>query len=136
MALSRGTRPVFDGLQVNSITLSPNSAQGTGNSVPAHVTAVRLAANVNDVNDFTVLPSLAHVPTGHTVTIVAGAANSEVRTPAASGEKINNVDCDGPQEYLMTATQIVNFVKIDNTIGWMGQGFTAIGAVAAAVVPD
>lgn len=37
---------------------------------------------------------------------------------------------------ILTATQIHRFTKIDNTIGWMGQGFTAIGAVATAVVPD
>ena len=53
-----------------------------------------------------------------------------------SAEEINSEDCDGTKEYLLTATQIHRFTKIDNTIGWVGQGFTAIGAVATAVVPD
>lgn len=136
MALAAGKNPTLDTLQVNSVTLSPTSAQGTGNTVAPGVTTVRLAANVNDVNDFTVLPSLASVPSGHVVTIIAGAANSEVRTPASSNEKINAQDSDGTKEYLLTATEIHRFTKIDNTIGWMGQGFSAIGAVVTAVVPD
>ncbi len=136
MAVSQGSRPTFDALSVNAVTLSPTASQGTGNTVAPGVTSVRLAANVNGVTDFTVLPSLASVPIGHVVTIVVGAANSEVRTPSASTELINSVDSDGTAEYLLTATQIHRFTKIDNTLGWMGQGFTAIGAVATAVVPD
>ena len=100
---------------------------------------MRLADNVNGVTDFVTLPYLADVEIGHEITIVAGSANCEVRTPAAptaSGEKINAQDCDGTKEYLLAATQIHKFVKIDNTIGWMGHGFTAIGAVATAIVPD
>jgi len=136
MALSQGKRPVLEGLQVYSVTLSPTAAQGTGNSIAAHVRAVRLAANVTDVNDFTVLPSLAHVPTGHTITIIAGAANSELRTPASSNEKINNVDSDGTQEALLTAGNVYTVTKIDNTIGWMLEGRTAIGAYQTAIIPD
>lgn len=55
---------------------------------------------------------------------------------AASGEKINNEDCDGTKEYLMTDTQVVKVVKISNTVGWMAHGYSAIGAVVTAVVPD
>jgi hypothetical protein len=136
MALSRGTNPSFKGLQVESVTLLPNSAQGTGNSIAAHVRSVRLGANVNGVNDFTVLPSLAHVPNGHTITIIAGAANSELRTPSGSAEEINSEDCDGTKEALLTATEIYTVTKIDNTIGWMMEGRTAIGAYQTAVIPD
>jgi hypothetical protein len=116
--------------------LSPNSTQGVGNSITPGVVSVRLAANVNDANDFVVLPPLASVPSGHCITIVAGAVGCEVRTPASSAEEINSEDCDGTKEYILAATQIHRFTKIDNTIGWMGQGFTAIGAVATAIVPD
>lgn len=136
MALAKGTIPTFDGLQVNSVTLLPTATQGTGNSIAAHVRAVRLGANVTDVNDFTVLPSLAHVPTGHTITIIAGAANSELRTPAASNEKINNVDSDGTAEALLTAGNVHTVTKIDNTIGWMLEARTAIGAFVTAIIPD
>jgi hypothetical protein len=136
MALSQGKRPTFEGFQVDSVSLTPAATQGTGNSIPAHVRSVRLAANANDVNDFTVLPSLAHVPNGHTITIVAGAANSELRTPSGSAEEINSEDCDGTKEALLTATNVYTVVKNDNTIGWTLIGHTAIGAFAAAIVPD
>lgn len=136
MALASGKRPVFDGLQVNAVTLFPAATQGTSNSIASHVTSVRLGANVNDVNDFTVLPSLASVPNGHKITIIAGAANSELRTPATSAEEVNSEDCDGTKEALLTATNIYTVTKIDNTIGWMLEGRTAIGAFQTAIVPD
>jgi len=136
MALSQGKRPLFDAVQVKAVSLTPDSAESAVNLIEPGVTSVRLGANVNGVTDFVTLPSLASVEDGHVVTIVAGAANCEVRTPAGSNEEINSEDCDGTKEYLLTATQVHRFTKIDNTIGWMGQGFTAIGAVATAVVPD
>lgn len=121
----------------SSLTLTPTAADTAGvNVIPAGVKQVRLGANVTDVNDFVVLPSLASVPNGHEITIIAGAANCEVRTPATSAEEINSEDCDGTKEYLLTATQIHKFIKIDSTIGWMGHGYSAIGAVVTAVVPD
>lgn len=118
-------------------SLTPDDSEGADvNVINPGVQNVRLGANVNGVNDFVVLPALSSVPAGHTVTIIAGAANCEVRTPASSAEEINSENCDGTKEYLLTATQIHRFTKIDDTIGWMGQGYTAIGAAATAVVPD
>lgn len=136
MALSNGKRPSFEGYKVDSITLLPTATQKTSNSIPAHVRSVRLGANVTDVNDFTVLPSLAHVPNGHTITIIAGAANSELRTPSGSAEEINSEDCDGTKEALLTAGNVYTVTKIDNTIGWMLEGRTAIGAFQTAIIPD
>ena len=120
-----------------SQVLTPTAADTAGvNVINPGVVSVTLGANVTDVNDFVVLPLLASVPVGHCVTIVAGAANCEVRTPATINQRINNVDCDGTGEYLLVATQIHRFTKISDTIGWMGQGFTALGAVVTAVIPD
>ena len=136
MALSQGKRPLFEAVQVKAFSLTPDDSESALNIIEAGVTAVRLGANVNGVTDFVTLPSLASVEDGHVVTIIAGAANCEVRTPAGSDEEINSENSDGTKEYLLTATQIHRFTKIDNTIGWMGQGFTAIGAVTTAVVPD
>ena len=128
--------PDLEGFHLASLPLTPDSVGSSLNSIPPKTLVVRLGANVNGVNDFTVLPSLADVPNGHRITIIAGVANSEVRTPALSAEEINSEDCDGTNEYLLTATQIHYFTKIDNTIGWMGNGMSAIGAVVTAVVPD
>lgn len=136
MALSEGKNPTFDTLKLNTVYLTPDDAEGTVNSIPAGAKVVRLQANVNGVNDFTVLPGLASVPDGHQITIIAGAANSELRTPASSGEEINSEDCDGTKEALLTATNIYTVTKIDNTIGWQLVGHTAIGAFQTAVIPD
>jgi hypothetical protein len=136
MSIPNGLNPRLQGVEFEAVTILPAATQGTGNSIPALAKVARLGANVNDVNDFTVLPSLATVPSGHTITIIAGAANSELRTPASSAEEINSEDCDGTKEALLTATEIYTVTKIDNTIGWMLEGRTAIGAYQTAVVPD
>jgi len=136
MAVSNNLNPEFYALKLQSVTLTPTSSQATVNTIPAGVTAVRLGANVNGVTDFTVLPSLASVPSGHKITIIAGVANSELRTPASSNEEINSEDCDGTKEALLTATNIYTVTKIDNTIGWMLEGRTAIGAFQTAIIPD
>ena len=136
MAVANGTNPHFSGLTLGAVTLTPAATASVLNSIPPSVRVVTLGANVNDVNDFTVLPSLASVPVGHTITIIAGAANSELRTPAASAEEINSEDCDGTKEALLTATNIYTVTKISNTIGWMLEGRTAIGAFQTAIVPD
>lgn len=136
MALSNSINPQFDGLTLKAVQLTPTSAGSSLNSIAPSVRVARLGTNVNGVTDFTVLPSLAGVPDGHVITIIAGAANSELRTPAASAEEINSEDCDGTKEALLTATNIYTVTKIDNTIGWMLAGMTAIGAVQTAIVPD
>ena len=119
-------------------SLTPDDAEGADvNVINPGVTQVVVGANVNGVNDFIVLPSLADVPNGHTITVVSNAAGHEVRTPAASNEEINSEDCDGTKEYAIAAGgQIHRFTKISDAIGWMGQGYTAIGAAVTAVVPD
>lgn len=118
-------------------TIEADDSESALNQILPHATKVYVDAVTNDANDFIVLPALADVPIGHTITVIGQAAsNFEVRTPAASNEEINSEDCDGTKEYLFTDTHIHIFRKIDDTIGWMGQGFTAIGAVVAAVVPD
>ncbi len=120
------------------VSLTPDDAEGAAvNMIPAGVSLVAVGANVNGVTDFLVLPALSSVPDGFEITIVANAAGHEIRTPATSAEEINSEDCDGTKEYAIAAgSEIHRFTKIDGTIGWMGQGFTAIGAVVTAVVPD
>lgn len=129
--------PRVDGVEVTPVILIAAAAQGTGNSIPPLAQTVEVQGVANNANDFIVLPSLASVPNGHRITVIGSAgSNFEVRTPASSAEEINSEDCDGTKEYLFTDTQIHYFTKIDNTIGWMGNGYTAIGAVVTAVVPD
>jgi len=137
MALVDSKNPTFEGVAMVPVTLIASATQGTGNSVPPLVTVVEVQGVTTNADDFIVLPSLAHVPNGHRITVIGSAgSNFEVRTPSSSAEEINSEDCDGTKEYLFTDTQIHYFTKIDNTIGWMGNGYTAIGAVVTAVVPD
>jgi hypothetical protein len=118
-------------------SITADDSETALNTVLPGSSAVYVDNYTNDANDFIVLPALASVPIGWAITVVAQAqGNFEVRTPASSGEEINSEDCDGTKEYLLLNTQVHIFRKIDNTIGWMAQGFTALGAVATAVVPD
>lgn len=112
------------------------TAAGSSNLILPGVIQVAAQANVNGVTDWLTLPALASVPVGHTVTVVCNAAGHKVRTPASSTQKINNVNSDGTASYTVPAgSQVHVFRKIDNTIGWVAQGFTALGAVVAAIVP-
>ena len=136
MSIVNGLNPQLKALTFEAVTINPAATQTLANSIAPGVRSVRLGANTTDVNDFTVLPSVASVPSGHTITIIAGAADSELRTPATSAEEINSEDCDGTKEALLTAGNIYTVTKIDNTIGWMLEGRTAIGAYQTAVIPD
>lgn len=138
MSVVSPENPTLDGIWFRPLILSATSAETSGTNTIAPTTkTVEVTANVNDANDFVVLPSLSKVPNGHEITILANSGtNFEVRTPASSNEKINNVDSDGTQEYLMTDGQVHRFLKVSNTQGWIAYGFTNLGAVATAVVPD
>jgi hypothetical protein len=137
MSISNGRTPRLAGVEFTPVTVLANSAQGAGNSIPPLTKSVIVAGVVNDANDFVVLPSLSSCPDGHTITVLCSAAgNFEMRTPASSGEKINAQDSDGTKEYLCTDTEVVRVVKINNTVGWMAYGYSAIGAAVTAVVPD
>lgn len=132
-----GQMSMSGGMAAQTVLPSTLTAAGSANLITPGVVSVAVGANVNDVNDWVTLPSLASVPVGHCITIAANAAGCEVRTPASSNEKINNVDSDGSQEYILAAGNVVHrFTKISDSVGWMGQGFTKLGAVVTAVVPD
>ncbi len=129
--------PSLDGVGYSPVLLIAAAAQGAGNSIPPLTKVAKVTGVATNADDFIVLPSLASCPDGHQITILCSAgSNFEVRTPATSAEEINSEDCDGTKEYLATDTQILYMTKINNTIGWMGNAYTAIGAVATAVVPD
>lgn len=131
--LSKGI--MFETYNVTADDATP--AVSGQNVIPAGAVSVKCVGVTNDANDWIELPSLAKVQDGHRIVLLCSAgANFEMRTPASSAEKINNEDCDGTKEYLCTDTQVVEIVKINNTVGWMAHGYSAIGAVVTAVVPD
>lgn len=137
--------PVLDGVWFrpyivkarNDNTGATTDSESTGNSIPPTSKVAYVSSVETNADDWITLPSLADVPNGHEILVIAKAgSNFEMRTPAASNEKINNVDSDGTQEYLVTDTDIVRVIKVDNTSGWVAQSLTNLGAVRTAVVPD
>ena len=137
MANPNGLNPRLQGVEFEPVLLLADDSESNTNSIPPLAKAVEVQGVVNDANDFIVLPPLNSCPNLHSITVLGNASsNFEVRTPASSAEEINSEDCDGTKEYLFTDTQIHTFTKINDTVGWMGEGRTAIGAYATAVVPD
>lgn len=137
MAESNSHSPMMDGVEYTVKQLLADDSDSNTNSIPPLTKSVKVEGVVNDANDYIVLPSLNSCPDGHEITILCSASSGfELRTPASSAEEINSEDCDGTKEALMTDTTIVKVIKINDTIGWMMHGFTAIGAVQTAVVPD
>lgn len=128
--------PTYEGVDFTVRNLTANNANSSANSIAPSEKVVQVTAVTTDANDWITLPDIANVPIGHTLTIFANAgSNFELRTPASSNTKINDVDSDGTQEYLVTDTHEVRVVK-RTTTGWTAQSITKLGAVATAVVPD
>lgn len=129
--------PRLLGVEYTAVELVAQATQITKNSIPPLTKSVKVTGVATNADDFVVLPPLNSCPDGHEITLLCSAgSNFELRTPASSAEEINSEDCDGTKEYLCTDTQVVKIVKINNTIGWMAHGYSAIGAVVTAVVPD
>ena len=129
--------PTYKYVFFETQTVKPAAANTLLNTVQPGVKQVKVAAVTNDANDWITLPSLAKVPDGFELIVLCTAGgNFEMRTPASSNEKINGQDSDGTKEYLCTDTEVVKVVKISDTVGWMAHGYSAIGAVVTAVVPD
>lgn len=144
MATSNNS-PVLDGVWFRPYILKARNdnvgattdSTSTGNSIPATAKVAYVDTVETNADDWITLPALADVPNGHEILVLAQAgSNFEMRTPATSGEKINNVDSDGTAEYLVTDTDVVRVIKVDNTAGWVAQSLTNLGAVRTAVVPD
>jgi len=120
-----------------SQTVLPNNDSGVASSIDVGVMRVTVGAVVNGVTDWIVMPAIADVSDGFEITILCNAGGAfEIRTPAASGTKINTVDSDGTQEYLATDTETIKITKVSTADGWTATGYAAAGAAVAAVTPD
>lgn len=137
MAESNSRTPRKAGIEYVAVNLVADDSESVLNSIPPLTKSVKVAGVTNDANDFVYLPPLNSCPDGHEIVLLCSASSGfELRTPATSAEEINSEDCDGTKEYLCTDTEVVKIVKINDTIGWMAHGYSAIGAVVTAVVPD
>lgn len=137
MALANSLNPFFAGIHLKSVKVNPDAVSSATASIPASAVSVTVGAVVNDANDWIVLPPIASVPVGHTITIACNAGgNFEMRTPASSNTKINDIDSDGTQEYLCTDTDTILVTSRGTTAGWVAVSLTKLGAVRTAVIPD
>lgn len=141
MNTKKTTAEIYDGIWFKPLTVKPAIVLVTtslpNNAIPPTAKVIDVTTVANDANDWITLPALADVPNCHEITILCNAGGDfELRTPATSDEEINSEDCDGTKEYLMTDTEVVKVIKINDTIGWMAHAYSAVGAVVTAVVPD
>ncbi len=92
--------------------------------------------NGGSVNNWSTLPLATAATIGREIDIYCSTANSELRTPATANQTINNVACgSGGNEALLTAG---NWYKAIQTLatGWILIGWTNLGAVQTAIIPD
>lgn len=87
-------------------------------------------------NNILTLPEATAATRGREIWIwVAPSTNCELRTPAGGTQTINNVACGAGNEALLTHSQLY-VCRQHLSTGWLLQAFTALGAVATAIVPD
>lgn len=128
--------PTFLTTRFQPQAVTPDAVSSAGASIKNSTRVAVVGAVTNDANDWINLPPIADVLIGHEIIVLAQAGgNFEMRTPASSNTKINNVDSDGTQEYLCTDTDTI-VVRKDTPTTWMAVSFTKLGAVRTAVVPD
>lgn len=134
MSIVNGLNPQLKAITFECQTVKPDAVSGA--KIQPGTKSVNVTTVTNDANDWIVLPDIANVPLGERITILCNAGgNFEMRTPASSNTKINDVDSDGTQEYLCTDTDVI-FVTKATTTGWVAQSITKLGAVRTAVIPD
>lgn len=115
-----------------SFTLVGAADSSAKSVVPISARHVIVASNTNDTDDWIVLPD--GVVAGHTVNGYSVVAH-EIRTVAASGVKINDVDSDGTQEAAITATWNWQAIYMGST-GWVLKAWTKLAAPTTAIIPD
>jgi len=122
-----------DAVSPSEATIVANNDSGYASVVPNSATFVTVSAFTTDANDWIVLPS--GVKPGHRIHGWSVPAH-EMRTVASSDIKINNVDSDATQEAAIPATSLWTLTYISDTVGWILEVTSELGATVTAVVPD
>jgi len=137
MAVANSLTPNFDNVTFTPQAMTPAADGSTDSVIRTSSRVVIVGAVTNDTNDWILLPALADVAIGHEIKVFCNAGGAfEVRTPAASGEKINAVDSDGTQEYACVDTEITVFTKVSTADGWQAVDLAPGGGVGSATTPD
>lgn len=135
MALSKlqKTQPLYDPARENYGAAEARTATADGLTTGI----------ISDNADFVVITSgnadhivtLPDAPVGKSIEGWVGANGCELRTPASSNVKINDVDADGSQEAALPATTLFRATRVSST-QWILRAWDELGAVITAIVPD
>lgn len=120
---------------VGEVALTATADGLTTGLIPASASFVAVTAGA-DANSIITLPAAASVVAGKIIRGWIGATGCEMRTPASSNTKINDVDGDGTQEAAIAATSFFEARFISSTVGWILTVETELGARQAAIIPD
>lgn len=122
-----------DGIGTRAVVPTAANGGATGQILMSDRFVEATSANANHI---LTLPAASAATRGKEIWIwVVAGTNCELQTGGA-GNTINNVDCSGGAvEALLTHTQLY-VVRQHLATGWLLQAFTALGAVATAIVPD
>lgn len=118
------------GAQSASVAVTATSDGLTTGLIPSGTRYVTVtSANANDI---VTLPTAV---VGNRIDLYVGANGCELRTPATSNVKINNVDSDGTNEAAIPATTYCQLVCVSTT-EWILLAWDELGAPITAIVPD
>src|SRR3990167_7337782 len=102
MSFPDRTDPILDGAGIHPYYVQADDAESITNYIPPIYQSVVVSAVVNNGDDFIVLPNISEIPIGWKIVILNDTDSEiELRTPASSGTKINDVDSDGTDEWLI-----------------------------------
>jgi len=124
-------RSEANGDHVAAVTAEAAGSLTSASQIPASARFVTVSSS--NANYIVTLPNPIQ---GHEIWIQTDASTAcELRTPAASGNTINNVDSDGTNEAALVATNTYHCIATSTT-GWLVVSFTNLAADVGALIPD
>lgn len=93
-----------------------------------------VAVTSADANHIITLPSIEADMIGNNIRGYIGATGCEIRTPATSNQKINDVDSDS-SEAAIPSTTFFELTCVSAT-QWILRAWTELGAPITAIIPD
>jgi len=127
--VSFGSTVHLQALRIASTAVTATTGGGTTGLIPATSSFVTVTSDSADKQI-----SLPAVSIGHKLTILVGATGCELIS-AVAAHKVNDVTVGATNEAALTATNMYE-CKYVATNTWVVVGYTKLGAVQAALVPD
>lgn len=119
-----------NGVQSAAVSVTATADGLTTGLIPSNASVV--AVTSDDAAKIVTLPAAV---VGMRMMIILGATGCELRTPASSNVKINDVDSDGSNQCALAADSHFEAFCVSST-EWIVYGWDSEGAALAALVPD